>query len=138
VIADAMRIRQVLMNLVGNAIKFTERGSVEIRVDWKPVGASEGIYTLAVKDSGIGIPPDKLEAIFEKFTQVDGSMTRTYGGTGLGLTIVRQLMELMSGTVSVESRLGEGSTFRVVLPLAVGGADSAGGDDAKDREEATC
>ncbi len=124
VVADSMRIRQVLMNLVGNAIKFTEAGSVEIRVDWQKTSQTDGMLTLSVKDTGIGIPADKLDAIFEKFTQVDGSMTRTYGGTGLGLTIVRQLTELMGGTVSVESRLGRGSTFRMVLPVILGGTGS--------------
>jgi len=138
VVADSMRIRQVLMNLVGNAIKFTEQGSIEIRVDWRKTGESEGVFTLAVKDTGIGIPADKLDAIFEKFTQVDGSMTRTYGGTGLGLTIVRQLMDLMGGTVSVESRVGEGSTFRAVLPVALGTCLAAVDDGARDRAEAAC
>jgi signal transduction histidine kinase len=149
VVADAMRIRQVLMNLVGNAIKFTEAGSVEIRADWQKSSQksspAEGILTLSVKDTGIGIPADKLDAIFEKFTQVDGSMTRTYGGTGLGLTIVRQLTELMGGTVSVESRLGEGSTFRVALPMTLGGTPTDGeparatdGEPDRAKEEAAC
>jgi signal transduction histidine kinase len=139
VVADSLRIRQVMMNLVGNAIKFTERGSVEIRVDWQKTSETEGAFTLSVHDTGIGIPADKLDAIFEKFTQVDGSMTRTYGGTGLGLTIVRELMELMGGTVNVESRLGEGSTFRVVLPLVLGGRSPVAPDlAAKDRAGATC
>ena len=136
VVADSLRIRQVLMNLVGNAIKFTEAGGVEIRVDYKQSSETDGVFTFAVKDTGIGIPADKLDAIFEKFTQVDGSTTRTYGGTGLGLTIVRQLAELMGGTVGVESRLGEGSTFRVVLPLTLGGAESIVGE--RDKAEATC
>lgn len=122
VVGDAMRIRQVAMNLVGNAIKFTETGSVEIRVDCHRTAGTDAIFTLAVTDTGIGIPADKLGAIFEKFTQVDGSTSRSYGGTGLGLTIVKQLMELMGGTVSVESRLGEGSKFRVMLPLTLDGA----------------
>ena len=138
VIADGMRLRQVLMNLVGNAIKFTEAGSVEIRVDCRKADEGPTLLTLAVTDTGIGIPADKLDAIFEKFTQVDGSMTRTYGGTGLGLTIVRQLMELMGGTVSVESRLGHGSAFRVSLPLEVRGDLLPGNDKARDRAEATC
>jgi signal transduction histidine kinase len=138
VVADSLRIRQVLMNLVGNAIKFTEKGSIEIRVDCKKISNTEAIFTVAVKDTGIGIPAEKLDAIFEKFTQVDGSTTRTYGGTGLGLTIVRQMMELMGGTVSVESRLGEGSTFRVVLPLLLSENPAADADKARDRAEATC
>ena len=132
-----MRIRQILMNLVGNAIKFTEKGGVDIRVGWRQSSETEAMFTLEVADTGIGIPADKLDAIFEKFTQVDGSMTRNYGGTGLGLTIVKQLSELMGGTVDVESRLGEGSTFRVVLPLGLGG----GGlpvEGARAQEEATC
>jgi signal transduction histidine kinase len=151
VVGDAMRIRQVLMNLVGNAIKFTEKGGVEIRVGCRKSSAAEAVFTLEVADTGIGIPADKLDAIFEKFTQVDGSMSRSYGGTGLGLTIVRQLVELMGGAVSVESRVGEGSTFRVMLPLvlddvalpAAGVGERAGeraGEGAGERakEEAAC
>jgi signal transduction histidine kinase len=139
VIGDSMRIRQVMMNLVGNAIKFTEKGFVEIRVECNKSSLARGAFTFVVKDSGIGIPTDKLDAIFEKFTQVDGSMTRNYGGTGLGLTIVRQLAALMGGTVSVESRLGEGSIFRVMLPLTLGGMESSEGDEGnRAREEAAC
>jgi two-component system, sensor histidine kinase and response regulator len=139
VIGDPKRIRQVLMNLVGNAIKFTEKGFVEIRVECNKSSLARGAFTFVVKDGGIGIPADKVDAIFEKFTQVDGSMTRNYGGTRLGLTIVRQLAELMGGTVSVESRLGEGSTFRVMLPLALGGMESSEGDEGtRAREEAAC
>jgi len=137
VVADSGRIRQILMNLVGNAIKFTEAGGIEIRVDCQKRSDAEASFTFSVKDTGIGIPADKLDAIFEKFTQVDGSMTRTYGGTGLGLTIVRQLTELMGGSVKVESRLGEGSTFRVVVPLALN-AGLPADDHARDRAEATC
>jgi len=127
-VGDAVRIRQVVMNLVGNAIKFTERGGVEIRVDCVEKTATEGVLRISVKDSGIGIPPEMLSAIFEKFTQVDSSTTRSYGGTGLGLTIVRQLVELMGGKVSVDSQMGEGSTFRVELRLPVdhGETSSAG------------
>jgi signal transduction histidine kinase len=121
-LGDAVRVRQVVMNLVGNAIKFTDNGGVEIRVDCLEKSAREGVLQIVVKDTGIGIPPEMLSAIFEKFTQVDSSTSRSYGGTGLGLTIVKQLVELMGGTVSVESTLGQGSTFGVKLrlPLDVG------------------
>jgi len=136
-VGDAVRIRQVVMNLVGNAIKFTERGSIEIRVECRGQTDEDALFELSVKDSGIGIPADKLGAIFEKFTQVDGSMTRSYGGTGLGLTIVMQLVELMEGSISVESRVGEGSTFRVELRLPPdGGAGSL--EKAGARESAAC
>ena len=126
-IGDDIRIRQVLVNLIGNAIKFTERGGItvlvrclhETQLDKTQEDAS---LMLAVRDTGIGIPADKLELIFEKFTQADGSMTRRYGGTGLGLTIVRHLVEVMGGTVGVESREGAGSTFTVTLRLPLAGA----------------
>jgi signal transduction histidine kinase len=136
-VGDAVRIRQVVMNLVGNAIKFTEKGGVEIRVDCVEQTATEGVLRISVKDSGIGIPPEMLSAIFEKFTQVDSSTTRSYGGTGLGLTIVKQLVELMGGKVSVDSRLGEGSTFRVELRLPVDDSEtSAAGFPAQAEESA--
>ncbi len=117
---DALRIRQVLINLVGNAIKFTERGGITIGVECVDRTDEDASLLLKVRDTGIGIPSDKLELIFDKFTQADGSMTRRYGGTGLGLTIVRQLVEVMGGSIGVESRLGSGSTFTVALnfPLA--------------------
>jgi signal transduction histidine kinase len=134
---DAVRIRQVVMNLVGNAIKFTERGSVEIRVECREQTEKDALFELSVKDTGIGIPADKLGAIFEKFTQVDGSMTRSYGGTGLGLTIVKQLVELMEGSISVESRVGEGSTFRVELRLPPDG-ETGSWEKTGARESATC
>jgi signal transduction histidine kinase len=135
-VGDAVRIRQIVMNLVGNAIKFTEKGGVKILVDCRERSATDSLFTVEVRDSGIGIPAGKLGAIFEKFTQVDGSTTRSFGGTGLGLTIVKQLVELMGGTVSVESRLGEGSTFRIELRLKVDGAGGSG-PEAKSRVEET-
>ena len=92
-VGDAIRIRQVLINLIGNAIKFTERGGITVRVECKEKTAEQASLVLAVRDTGIGIPADKLDLVFEKFTQADGSMTRRYGGTGLGLTIVKQLVE---------------------------------------------
>ena len=116
VMGDPGRLRQVLTNLVDNAIKFTEHGFVLLHVSAAP--SPEGSHvTLTVRDSGIGIPEDKLASIFEKFTQADTSTTRRFGGTGLGLAICRQLMELMGGTLSAESVLGAGSTFTVALPL---------------------
>ena len=135
---DAVRIRQVVMNLVGNAIKFTESGGVEIHVDCHDRNQAGAMFAITVTDTGIGIPADKLGAIFEKFTQVDGSMSRTYGGTGLGLTIVKQLVELMGGYVGVESRLGVGSTFRVELPLQLDGGETSGPEEARAKESATC
>ncbi len=117
VIGDPGRIRQVLTNLMSNAIKFTHQGHVLINVDCQEQTEREGQFRLAVEDTGIGISEDRLEQIFERFTQADASTTRRYGGTGLGLTISRQLVELMGGTVGATSRPGEGSTFWVNLCL---------------------
>lgn len=113
-VADRMRLRQVLLNLVGNAIKFTEKGSVVVRAT-----KEDGSLMLAVQDTGIGIPADKTETIFEAFSQVDPSPTRKVGGTGLGLPISRQLIELHEGRLWVESsgKPGEGSTFHIELPM---------------------
>ena len=118
-VGDALRIRQIITNLVGNSIKFTERGQVLVSVECQEASSGDADIRLSVKDTGIGIPAEKLEIIFDKFTQADGSMTRRYGGTGLGLAIVKQLVETMNGSCGVESVLGEGSTFwfRVRLPL---------------------
>ena len=112
---DPLRIQQVLTNLVGNAVKFTESGWVRLEVSGEP-----GKVQLAVRDSGIGIAEDRLQHIFDPFAQADASMSRRFGGTGLGTTIARQLTELMGGSIQVESRLGAGSLFRVQLPLAAG------------------
>ena len=116
-IGDEGRIRQIVTNLVGNAIKFTERGAVEVRVKCLERTGAMAAMHVSVTDTGIGIPDDKLNLIFEKFTQADGSVTRRFGGTGLGLTIVKQLVEVMGGTVGVESREGKGPTFWVTFPL---------------------
>jgi signal transduction histidine kinase len=115
--ADSGRIRQVLTNLAGNAIKFTERGHVVIRVSAESQTENNATLRLEVEDTGIGIPPQKVETIFDKFTQVDGTMTRRYGGTGLGLAISREIVRLMCGSMGVSSRLGEGSIFWFTLPL---------------------
>jgi signal transduction histidine kinase/DNA-binding response OmpR family regulator len=121
-VGDPGRIRQVLTNLVGNAIKFTERGQILIEIE--PVFRDGDIAEIhgSVSDSGIGIPGDKLGAIFEPFQQADGSTTRRYGGTGLGLTIASTLVELMGGTIWVESEPFAGSTFHFTMRLAVSNA----------------
>lgn len=113
---DEARFRQILVNLVGNAIKFTSLGGVTIQVKGEP--RSEGTWlNVAVIDTGIGVAPERLASIFEAFTQADDSTTRSFGGTGLGLTISRQLAELMGGTLTAESTPGQGSTFLLSLPL---------------------
>ena len=118
-IGDALRIRQVLLNLVGNAVKFTHQGSVVVSVVIRSRADDRLVVACAVTDTGIGIPPVRQEAIFQAFAQADGTTTRHYGGTGLGLTISRQLVELMGGKLEVESVEGRGSTFRFSLPLGL-------------------
>jgi signal transduction histidine kinase/CheY-like chemotaxis protein len=119
-IGDGGRIRQVLINIMGNAVKFTERGEVGIAVSGR-VDNEIAQLEISVEDSGIGIPPEKLDSIFEKFNQVDNTSTKRHEGTGLGLAISKQLIEKMNGDVSVSSALGEGSTFLIRLPLPVSG-----------------
>jgi len=118
-IGDVVRIRQVLTNLVGNAIKFTHEGQIDIRVNCLEGTARQASMYLAVEDTGIGIAPDKIDLIFERFTQIEGQLSRRFGGTGLGLTIVKQLVEVMGGVVGVESRPNQGSLFWVRLPLPI-------------------
>ncbi|MEV7626521.1 response regulator [Actinoplanes sp. NPDC089786] len=116
---DGGRVRQILINLAGNAVKFTGQGSVIIRADRLPTrpGADAVVVRFEVTDTGIGIPPDDAEHLFEPFTQADASTTRTYGGTGLGLAISRQLTEAMGGAIGVDSEPGQGSTFWVEIPF---------------------
>ncbi len=111
--ADETRVQQVMHNLVGNAIKFTEEGTVTVAAS-----AQDDMLVITVSDTGIGIPAEKFESIFESFEQVDASTTRTYGGTGLGLSISKQLVELHGGSIWVESEVGQGSHFYFSLPLA--------------------
>jgi signal transduction histidine kinase/CheY-like chemotaxis protein len=111
------QIRQVLLNLVGNAIKFTEKGHVRVKLQMKSREASSCVVRLDVEDTGIGIGHDVLPKLFQKFTQVDASATRKYGGTGLGLSICKQLVELMGGCIGAESELGRGSHFWFEVPL---------------------
>jgi PAS domain S-box-containing protein len=117
-VGDPTRLRQVVMNLCGNAAKFTQQGSINVRLDCRPAGrAGTDLITISVQDTGPGIAADRLSHIFDKFTQADSSTTRKFGGTGLGLAITKTLTELMQGTIGVASTEGEGSTFTVCLPL---------------------
>jgi signal transduction histidine kinase/CheY-like chemotaxis protein len=133
---DASRLRQILFNLIGNALKFTEQGQVEVIMSHRPLGGGRCLLCVTVKDSGIGIAPEALPTLFDRFTQADSSTARRYGGSGLGLAISKELAELMGGTLGVESRLGVGSAFELQVPLAVGDSRKlmqldAGGDVAQ-------
>ena len=116
-IGDSTRLRQVLLNLIGNAVKFTESGKVSLRVVLEPDTSVSTMLRFTVSDTGIGIPADKLDRVFERFTQADTSTTRRFGGSGLGLTISKRLVELMGGRIWVESEVGEGSTFAFAVPF---------------------
>jgi signal transduction histidine kinase len=116
-VGDVGRLRQVLVNLVGNAIKFTSRGSVQVRIELEASSEDEVRIHASVRDTGIGIAPEKQQMIFEAFAQADASTTRDFGGTGLGLAISARLVTLMGGRIWVESELGKGSTFCFTLPL---------------------
>jgi len=117
-VGDPNRLRQILINLVGNALKFTEQGAVTLRAEPEPAGAA-GWLRFSVADTGIGIAADKTEMIFGRFTQADSSTTRKYGGTGLGLTISKGLVELMGGRIGCTSEPGKGSTFFFEVPFGV-------------------
>jgi signal transduction histidine kinase len=110
---DPVRLRQILLNLVGNAVKFTEAGEISVGAI-----ATDTDAIITVRDTGIGISSEALPFIFEEFRQVDGSLTRRYGGAGLGLAISKRLAEQMNGTITVESEQGVGSCFALRLPLA--------------------
>ena len=110
-IGDPNRLRQIIINLLGNSIKFTDKGGLAVRVEQDPNDSRPGRLRFSISDTGIGIPADKLDLIFESFSQADSSTTRKYGGTGLGLTISKQLVELMDGRIWVESEVGVGSNF---------------------------
>ncbi len=116
-IGDPLRIRQVLINLISNALKFTEHGEIVVNVHSVGQEDNRSLLRFSVSDSGIGIAKEKIGSLFDSFTQADGSTTRKYGGTGLGLSICKQLTELMGGEIGADSTLGKGSTFSFVLPL---------------------
>ncbi|MBW2303974.1 MAG: response regulator [Deltaproteobacteria bacterium] len=122
---DPHRLRQVIVNLVGNAVKFTEKGGIQVTVKKASGGMEDGgekkrvVLSFAVRDTGIGIPEEKLETIFEGFTQLDSSFTRKYGGTGLGLAISRRLVQLMGGEIRCESEVGKGSRFIFEVPFGL-------------------
>ncbi|WP_082488903.1 hybrid sensor histidine kinase/response regulator [Duganella sp. Leaf61] len=131
---DPTRLRQILLNLLGNAIKFTDRGEVRLHASALDPVAGLTSVSFEIIDTGPGIPPDTLPRLFQKFEQADHSTTRRYGGTGLGLAICKELVELMDGAIAAESRVGVGSTFSFTLPLAVGAAPLAGPDTGPHRE----
>ncbi len=126
VIADPGRVRQILLNLAGNAVKFTAQGHVLIDVETESVSEPETVFRISVQDTGIGIPAEKQKSLFEKFVQADGSTTRRFGGTGLGLAISKRLAELMKGAIGVSSVPGQGSTFWFTLRLPLDQATPPG------------
>lgn len=123
-VGDPLRLRQIIINLGGNAIKFTDTGEVVIRVEIEKEEESSVFLHFMVLDTGIGVPPDKTETIFKSFTQADGSTTRKYGGTGLGLDISRRFVEMMGGRIWVESQVGKGSTFHFMARFGLGREES--------------
>ena len=132
-LGDPTRMRQILVNLVGNAVKFTEQGHVRVRAVFESTALNELWLTLQIEDTGIGIPEDKQAVIFEAFTQADGSTTRRHGGTGLGLSICKQLVQLMHGELRVKSAPGVGSVFTVRLPFRYRQPDDANGPTLNDK-----
>lgn len=119
-IGDATRVTQILNNLLSNALKFTEKGKVELNINLMDRQGSDARVIFNIQDTGIGIPKDRQDEVFKSFTQADSATTRKYGGTGLGLAITKQLTDLMGGSISLQSTVGKGSTFRVELPFGVG------------------
>ncbi|MCV6607349.1 MAG: response regulator [Campylobacterales bacterium] len=111
IFGDEVRLRQILVNLIGNAVKFTTEGEIFVKVSLESIQDDEATVLFSVRDTGIGIPADKIETLFESFSQVDASTTRKYGGTGLGLSISKQLSEIMGGEIWIESEFGKGTTF---------------------------
>jgi signal transduction histidine kinase/CheY-like chemotaxis protein len=132
VLGDAFRLRQVLLNITGNALKFTEKGSVSLSAEMISEGENTLQFELKITDTGIGIPEDKLETIFEEFSQAESGTTRQYGGTGLGLAIARNIITAMGGQINVISETGKGSTFCIRLSLPVAGETEQASADETD------
>ena len=116
-IGDPTRISSIFSNIIGNAIKYTPQGGVTVGVSFTEKDSNNIDFTLEVTDTGVGIEPQNISTIFDKFNQADNSTTREFGGTGLGLALTKQLVDLMNGTITVESEVGKGSTFKVILPF---------------------
>src|SRR5690606_17728968 len=134
-VGDAVHLRQVLVNLLGNAVKFTDHGSVAVRVRVAGGTSYRPLIRFEVEDTGIGIPADKLDIIFNDFTQADTSTTREFGGSGLGTTIARQLVELMGGQIGVESTQGVGSTFWFEVPIMLQKQAAHDGNDPQSLQD---
>jgi len=117
IVGDSARLSQILINLIGNAIKFTDHGKVLVETAFLAEREKEIDLVISVSDTGIGIPEDKLKSVFESFTQASSSTTRKYGGTGLGLAITQKLVELQGGSIEVKSEVGKGSIFSVTMPF---------------------
>ena len=135
-LGDPARYARIVTNLVDNAIKYTEHGNIHVELTGEKIGSEWITLKLSVADTGIGIPENKLDSIFEKFVQADTSTTRRYGGSGLGLAITKQLAEIMGGSIVVESVVGKGSTFMALIPFAI--AHKAVADDTKENSLETC
>jgi signal transduction histidine kinase len=136
VIGDARGLRQILDNLLGNAIKFTDTGGIALRIGVESIDSSQICLHFSVKDTGIGIPPEKQGIIFQAFSRADESMTRRYGGTGLGLTISARLVALMGGKIWVESEPGQGSTFHFTVCLDLAAPERTGSEEPDQVEAA--
>ncbi|WP_137173931.1 hybrid sensor histidine kinase/response regulator [Massilia sp. HP4] len=130
-VGDPLRLGQILINLAGNAVKFTERGEIVVSVEARASEAGRLTLAFSVSDTGIGMTPEQLGRLFQSFTQADSSTTRKYGGTGLGLSISRQLVELMGGHISAQSTPGKGSCFTFTVPLGIGDAQAGAGAPAQ-------
>ncbi|MBT1070946.1 PAS domain-containing hybrid sensor histidine kinase/response regulator [Pelotalea chapellei] len=131
---DQLRLRQVLINLIGNAVKFTGKGKIEVQITGNMLVAGKNEITFTITDTGIGIPADKMHLLFSAFSQIDDSDTRKYGGTGLGLTITKELVEMMGGTITVTSREGAGSSFSFTVPFMEAEVENLSATDKAKRQ----